>query len=918
MLKYLIAIIIIFIIFYFLSILKDKYYKESFIDDFKVNVMGASALENVVNAVFNKEDKPVSIDVNNTLGEQQRLVQDSSHTISSDEIAFPENCPINLHCSEPPTKNEQSILDIYRNNLKREPDRMGFYYWMGRIKKGDTIESISQAFKNSPEYKQVLEGKDVVKFDEINNLEISKPILKENNCRYNYGELTGDVNNQYICSEKTPICLGYIPNKTDGMCKKNGGTDKNNKVVVLGHYDMHPWNLNDSWSDKQAKWIWSKPNGDVVECGSSICKFDYKYFKVQENDFDVEIHIVVDKYAYVHLNGKYLFTQTGGWPNSGIHKEIKLKEGVNYFEVYVVNDGIRANPAGLIMTVIGSKGQDLREPLFHTDDSWTYTDALPKKNNILFEHRKESINQEPTLLNPLIALWNKKHSGFLKMDVDTSINEYTSRGKMSILHSEHKMLPNTFDMENAIFKFSRTEQWVTDNTYSLYNCKHFRYIRTNGTSWTIDTSNLNANQNLLEQWGHERWIPVYNNDGTLSFKSAEWKDRYLYVIDNKTIISKQLTVPDENSKWEIFNIDTLYFGKSNEMFPNTDNKPGFISKIPESIGYVGHYPINMQYYREIKGEKPWMYSTELLWNDSQLSYGTKKNNTYWNTTTVFRTDPISGDVGWEQQLQMLGINKKYVNRLIPSFEVLSTGTAKQMVLSKDHIICLATNNTPYIRKLNETALEANSWVPFDNANSGSSIIVGEINKEEVVFMIGESNFGYIYYRKFNEIYKGQWIQYNNDANDFKQICFDKKTKQLIGLKTNGELFFVTSTTNVKINLPTDIVEISILDKKVGTTLLFIDTNGYLHLSELSGQNAEKPVLLADNIKIKKMTTINNIIFAIGKDDGKLYFKPISKMIPFRIYNNSMEGNLIDIHIYQDKLYALNSSNKLLRCLIIIN
>ena len=116
----------------------------------------------------------------------------------------------------------------------------------------------------------------------------------------------------------------------------------------------------------------------------------------------------------------------------------------------------------------------------------------------------------------------------------------------------------------------------------------------------------------------------------------------------------------------------------------------------------------------------------------------------------------------------------------------------------------------------------------------------------------------------------------------------------------------------------DEYQIYILNTNVGTTLLLIDRDGKLYASKLNNNLADKPELLASNIYVSKIDSINNILFAINKTDGRIYFKPISIKVPFRLYNSSLEGNLIDICIYKTMIYVVTSKNKVLRCSIIIN
>jgi len=930
MLKYILGIIIIFIVLYFLTLLNQKIYIEPF--ENKIRVKGATAFEQLVSSLFKKQesDLEVNTNTNSNLG-KQTVIQSISNNTDNDKPVFPPTCPGNLDCSDPPTNDEKAILDIYRNKLLREPDVMGFHYWLGRIKTGISIESITQSFINSSEYNVVLEEKEKNTLDELNDLNVKTSIKPENlnRCAANFDETMPCCGNpqdvpsiepEYICPIEKPICSDYILDKQWGACMSDGG--KGDKVTVLGGYNMSPWKLRDSWQDKRAKWIWFEKNADRVAGGSTVGKFEYKFYKkpieidksinYKTNDeLMVEIHICADNYAYVYLNGVYLFTQIGGWPNSGVHKDIKIKNGVNHFEVVVVNADITPNSAGLIMTVIGNN----HTPIVSTNENWSFISTLPNPDNILMKYRKPNVNSPPELFNPLVALWNRKHKGFLKMNVDTSINKYTPIGKLCLMGSDNKRLPSSYSASGAIFKFSKTQQWMDENSYSLYNCRYSRFIRTNGDTWKIDTGNLNADQDLIENLTWERWIPVYNSDNTVSFKSALWEDRYMCIHDKDTILSKILSEPDENCKWEVTNIETIYTGASRKLIKNTDNKPGFILKVPSYIGYLGQTPINMQYSINKTGDAGQDVTNELVWNDSYINYGLTNVNNDWNTVNLFRTDTIEGDIGWDQPLHLFGIKSNDLKKIKPILEEITKGTAKEIVLSNDKIICVGTDSIPYYRDLYTNSY----WTKLDNHWYGSSLVVGEVNREPHMFIIGSGEYTYVWYRKLSDLNKGVWEPYNNIVNDIQCICFDKTDKNLIGLKTNGEMFVFTSrTTQVKINIPNNFVYFSILDKNVGTIMLLIDKEGYLHCSKLSKATADTPVILDNKLPIKKVCSINNMLFAIGKNDGRIYFKPMSKIIPFRLYNSELEGNIIDIDIYNDELFLVNNENKVMRCPIVLS
>jgi len=122
----------------------------------------------------------------------------------------------------------------------------------------------------------------------------------------------------------------------------------------------------------------------------------------------------------------------------------------------------------------------------------------------------------------------------------------------------------------------------------------------------------------------------------------------------------------------------------------------------------------------------------------------------------------------------------------------------------------------------------------------------------------------------------------------------------------------------KLNISESIKTFALLNNNVGTNLLLVDKAGKLFITSVVDGNSGEIVLLADNINISRLDSINNIIFAIHEDTGQLYYKPVLKNIPFRIYNNKLPGNLIDVHIYKDEIYVIDSKNQVLKCPIVLN
>ena len=132
-------------------------------------------------------------------------------------------------------------------------------------------------------------------------MNISNKIPTSNECAISFGEEYGDgetepirVAQKYICPPDKPICSNYTPNVKWGTCGINSENNGNN-AVVLGNYNMHPWNVNDTWLDENAKWIWFEDNADRIAMPSSTITFYYKYFKESDNDHNIQIHIASRK-----------------------------------------------------------------------------------------------------------------------------------------------------------------------------------------------------------------------------------------------------------------------------------------------------------------------------------------------------------------------------------------------------------------------------------------------------------------------------------------------------------------------------------------------------------------------------------------------------------------------------------------------
>ena len=911
MLKYIYFIIILILVIFLIIKLREKMYNESF-EGMKIDVKGVTELEKIVNATQSGKKTPMNLKLNNNLGEDQYLVQEPSYNISEDVHTFPDSCPVDLGCSDPPEQNEKAILDVYRNTLNREPDKLGFYYWVDRIKtKGDTIDVVTQAFKKSPEYRHVLAGYDKTVLDDINDLyninnSPQSEGISNTMCKSSFGTFANkDMEDRFICSKENPICWGYSYENGLGNCGGNKGYIGSN-VVVLGNYNMEPWKMDSGWLDIDAKWIWYTENADIEAGITGNVSFYYTYYNY-DDEKKVDIYIAVQDHAEVYLNKSHLLTQSGGFPTPGIHRDFTLIKGENNFQIDVLNKGNYPKPAGLLLAVSGKNGDNNNEPILHTDESWTYQHAIPVRPRTYIDEKTDTQSKE---FNPLIALWNKKHGGFLKMSLDTSIDPLNELGEVSLLKSLDKKLPNTYEMESAIFKYARVKLNFRDDrpVFSLYNCRNQRYLRNNEHN-IVDTSHIVIDQNLSHNYVNERWIPIINEDKTVSIKTASRttdSTRILSVNNDDLIVTKAMTEPDDDSKWEIVNIDTIHIGDASLLDKNKDNQPGFIKKITDYIGYVGNFPINTQYH-----DKP-------IWNESFMSH----NITSYDgkkTVSIFRTDVIDSDLGWDQKLTLFGIHGNYVNKLQPSnFQLLSNGTAKRMIITNDKMVCFVTNETPYFRELNDLDTDSDSWYKLSNGDNITDITSGMINDKKYLFAVIE---GIIKFRRLSKIYDVSiWETYNSHISGFKEIKYDYYSKMLYGLKDNKMYIVISRSEQLKLDINLNVKTFAVLknNTNIGTYLLLVDNSGKLFISSVIKGKSENPMLLANNINIRRLDSINNIIFAIREDTGQLYYKPVLKDIPFIIYNKHLPGNLIDVHIYKDEIYVIDRKNQVLKCPIILN
>jgi hypothetical protein len=147
--------------------------------------------------------------------------------------------------------------------------------------------------------------------------------------------------------------------------------------VPLGIYDLGPWNL---WSkhgtydftDKSARWIWFHPDG------ATFTEYEGRYIN-KVHTFSttltvpqrrtVTLHIIVDNYADVSLNGVPIKKNVGGGWGSGSNYpklQMTLRPGANILNIACKNTG---GPGGLLASVIDTQGRVLSRTNTQT---WRY------------------------------------------------------------------------------------------------------------------------------------------------------------------------------------------------------------------------------------------------------------------------------------------------------------------------------------------------------------------------------------------------------------------------------------------------------------------------------------------------------------------------------------------------------------------
>jgi hypothetical protein len=120
------------------------------------------------------------------------------------------------------------------------------------------------------------------------------------------------------------------------------------------------------------------------------------------------------------------------------------------------------------------------------------------------------------------------------------------------------------------------------------------------------------------------------------------------------------------------------------------------------------------------------------------------------------------------------------------------------------------------------------------------------------------------------------------------------------------------------SIPTSTFKMVSLDYK-GTYIIGIDQNSHIYKNgvDLNTNGLGPYEMLANNTELTKLVVIHNIIFALHKSDGKIYYVPLYGGI-IKELNSSLSGNLIDIVGFNDTLYLVDNQNNVVKTQIVFD
>ena len=700
-----------------------------------------------------------------------------------------------------------------------------------------------------------------------------------------------------ICSKNKPICANYIAeDESWGKCINNGG-GTGNGVVVLGNYNMKPWSLNDTWKDQTSKWIWFTKNADLVSSPNSCATFQYVYYAFEP--MNISLYMACGQQCYLIIENSTTrkttkVTQSPTTNNNGVEHKITLEQGANQLQFHCYNTGFENNPCGLNVCVYDEKD----ELMFHSDDSWTWFQSAPLMDSVLFNSTE--------CYGPVVALWNRKNKGFLKMNSD---------GTMNLLSSPNKKLNNSLECMGTIFLYQKqlVNNSIGNNTISLYSCGHKQYVSMNKSNQIVGLKNVSQTPDNDD----ETWMPIKVTSNTCAFYNAKYYPNKLYLGINDENIEGTKNI-DLSSQWEIIYIDVIKVGTNREI----NNVPGFVENVYSC-------PLNPQ----------------VNLNDTFI---TKLNNDYLYNNIYKHLDIIRTDSAffapWKHTLLLPGITNLYYYKIQPGFEMIlkrANINIKQLIVYKNKYFACSDKGELCVSNGTQWILVPNPTITIYGTNGGigGNMVVGSMNDEDVLFCVGplientadkSAKYGAIYYRAMSTITKqnSEWKLYSSQTDgspitSFIYIEYCEKNKTLYSnikndfceLTHNGK--YMTVKKNNK-SIPTTTFKMVSLDYK-GTYIIGIDQNLHIYKNgvDLNTNGLGPYEMLANNTELTKLVVIHNIIFALHKSDGKIYYVPLYGGI-IKEMNSSLSGNLIDIVGFNDSLYLVDNQSNIVKTQIIVD
>ena len=748
-------------------------------------------------------------------------------------------------------------------------------------------EIVTKQYQQS--YSNYLSGADDNNYNYVNDL--------QNGCKANYndpnpccGQPETTITASHICPKTKPLCMNYIDNEQMGTCGTNGGII-GNKVVVLGDYNIKPWNMSDKWIDQGAKWIWFTDNADNATSPNSNAVFEYVYFLDKSSNpsdyIDCEFHIACDCYCYIELYTQYRSTidkdiQEGTANGTGRLISCRLYNGANMLKLYCYNVGYENNSAGLLCSMVTNQG-DKKNILFNSDSSWTWYQTMPLMESVILKNNITYL--------PIIALWNKGLKGFLMMN---------SQDNYSILKSENKKLYNTLECENTFFQcqYNSSTANVDVDSVSLFNCNKQHYIFLENNKYLVVENNTNNSVSFVLGGSNAKKYLSMSNPNQLEISNAN----------------------DSASQWEVIYIDIVHVGSNKKV------------SVPKYIGHVGTTPLN--------NNNTTSNDTFIVKNEEDQLI-----NDYNNTIEIVRVD-ASKNSTWSQDLLLPGINEQYLTKVTPEFKILFNNNqlfSRQLEFYKGMIICLDNKGIVYTKNMSN---ENENWNVISNptinvhgisSGLGGNMVIGKFNNKDVLFAVGPlitvswsktNKYGAIYYRFLDSLHDSNstWQLYSKQTDGsaivyFNNITYCDKNQKVYGI-SQGYLYDIhynngyVLKTQLKTMVAIDYIVYPLKSKN--GYIIGINQNLHIFRQPINFNNNQlgEILVIANNVEVTKIAIVHDIIFALGKYDGKVYYTPLYGGL-LQLLDTKLEGNIINITIANDVLYGINNNNNILKTQIVL-